>query len=174
MGLAQGPDGSLYISESNKGKIWRVMFKGDKTTFGVKQLAKMKKRAQRTYVKVPDEIKDNLDYGKPEFKGQMIYQTYCRACHQRDGKGDGTRFPPLAQSEWVNGDKEKLISVLLKGMNEPIQVAGKEYSGAMPPFNFLTDSQMADLLNYIRTNFNNKADSVLAEEVNQVRSKPAK
>ena len=27
-GTAQGPDGSLYIVESNKGKIWRVMYKG--------------------------------------------------------------------------------------------------------------------------------------------------
>ena len=27
MGLAEGPDGSLYISESNKGKIWRVMYR---------------------------------------------------------------------------------------------------------------------------------------------------
>ena len=29
-GVAQAPDGSLYISESNKGKIWRVMYKGTK------------------------------------------------------------------------------------------------------------------------------------------------
>jgi glucose/arabinose dehydrogenase len=27
-GLAQGPDGSLYIGESNKGKIWRVIYQG--------------------------------------------------------------------------------------------------------------------------------------------------
>jgi glucose/arabinose dehydrogenase len=27
-GVAQGPDGSLYIGESNKGKIWRVMYRG--------------------------------------------------------------------------------------------------------------------------------------------------
>jgi glucose/arabinose dehydrogenase len=27
-GVAQGPDGSLYISEDVKGKIWRVMYKG--------------------------------------------------------------------------------------------------------------------------------------------------
>ena len=33
MGLAEGPDGSLYISESNKGKIWRVMYKGQKENF---------------------------------------------------------------------------------------------------------------------------------------------
>lgn len=28
MGLAQGPDGSLYISDSKKGKIWRIIYKG--------------------------------------------------------------------------------------------------------------------------------------------------
>ncbi|HYJ94550.1 MAG TPA: hypothetical protein VEV86_08015, partial [Vicinamibacterales bacterium] len=27
-GVAQAPDGSLYISESQKGKIWRVMYTG--------------------------------------------------------------------------------------------------------------------------------------------------
>jgi glucose/arabinose dehydrogenase len=29
MGIAQGPDGSLYITDSNKGKIWRVFNSGD-------------------------------------------------------------------------------------------------------------------------------------------------
>jgi glucose/arabinose dehydrogenase len=27
-GVAQGPDGSLYIGESQKGKIWRVLYTG--------------------------------------------------------------------------------------------------------------------------------------------------
>jgi glucose/arabinose dehydrogenase len=27
-GVAQGPDGSLYIAESQKGRIWRVIYKG--------------------------------------------------------------------------------------------------------------------------------------------------
>ncbi len=31
MGLSIGPDGSVYISESNQGKIWRIMYKGDKS-----------------------------------------------------------------------------------------------------------------------------------------------
>ena len=26
-GVAQAPDGSLFIADSNKGKIWRVMYK---------------------------------------------------------------------------------------------------------------------------------------------------
>ena len=29
-GIAQGPDGSLYISDSQKGRIWRVLYRGEK------------------------------------------------------------------------------------------------------------------------------------------------
>ena len=61
MGLAQGPDGSLYISESKKGKIWRVFFSGNKINFGEKELEKMIKREERSYTKIPEEIKDKLE-----------------------------------------------------------------------------------------------------------------
>ena len=30
-GLAQGPDGTLYITDSQKGKIWRVVYAGTET-----------------------------------------------------------------------------------------------------------------------------------------------
>src|SRR5690606_14449301 len=43
MGISMGPDGSLYISDSVKGKIWRIMFKGNKSNFGEAQLAEMDK-----------------------------------------------------------------------------------------------------------------------------------
>jgi len=58
MGLAEGPDGSLYISESKKGKIWRVIFTGDTTQFGATQLAEMEKRKTKSYVRTPDEKTD--------------------------------------------------------------------------------------------------------------------
>ena len=61
MGLAQGPDGSLYISESKKGKIWRVIFKGDKDTFGSEELGNMIRRDERSYTKLPDEINDRIE-----------------------------------------------------------------------------------------------------------------
>ncbi len=60
MGLAEGPDGSLYVSESKKGKIWRIMFKGDRTKFGDQELAAMEKRKERSYLRTPDEKKDLL------------------------------------------------------------------------------------------------------------------
>ena len=58
MGLAQGPDGSLYISESKKGKIWRVLFDGNKSDFGDKNLEKMKLRIHLPHIKTPEEFTD--------------------------------------------------------------------------------------------------------------------
>jgi glucose/arabinose dehydrogenase len=58
MGLAEGPDGSLYISESKQGKIWRVIFEGDTTKFGEPQLEAMEERKSRSYIKMPVENTD--------------------------------------------------------------------------------------------------------------------
>ena len=27
MGLAQGPDGSIYVSDSEEGRVWRIVYK---------------------------------------------------------------------------------------------------------------------------------------------------
>jgi glucose/arabinose dehydrogenase len=58
MGLAEGPDGSLYVVDSKKGKIWRIVFKGDKTAFGNAQLKYMEGLKTKSYLRVPDEKGD--------------------------------------------------------------------------------------------------------------------
>ena len=168
MGLAEGPDGSLYISDSQKGKIWRIMFKGDKTKFGDEQLAGMEKEKMSMHIRNPDEVADNLQK-EALTGGEKIYQTYCGACHLKDGKGDGSRFPPLDNSEYVVGDKTRLINILLNGMQQPITVKGKQYSGLMPSHRFLTDNDMALVLTYIRQNFNNNSSEVSSAEVEKER-----
>jgi glucose/arabinose dehydrogenase len=60
MGLSEGSDGSLYLSESKQGKIWRVTFKGDPKEFGVEHLSEMEKRKSRPHLKTPDKILDDL------------------------------------------------------------------------------------------------------------------
>lgn len=55
MGLSQGKDGSLYISESKQGKIWRINFNGDREMFGDKELEKMEKRKSRPHLKTPEK-----------------------------------------------------------------------------------------------------------------------
>jgi glucose/arabinose dehydrogenase len=169
MGIAMGPDGSLYITESVKGKIWRIMYKGDRNKFGKAQLAAMEKRKQRTNIKQPDIVKDNLDK-KILAAGEKAYKLYCGACHQGDGKGDGSRFPPLAGSERVIGDKRKLIEVILNGMSGPLTVKGIDYNGVMPAHDFLKNEEIAQILTYIRSSFGNKASSVGVGEVLKVKS----
>ncbi len=169
MGLAIGPDGSLYIIESNQGKIWRVMYKGDKDRFGEAELASMEERKSRSYIKTPDEMLDNLGHGD-ELSGSILYNTYCAACHQRNGRGDNNLFPPLAGADWVTGDADRLIDIVLNGVQGDIMVNGKSYNGLMPPNNHLDDHAIASILTYIRTNFGNKAAPVNALQVSKIRN----
>lgn len=173
MGLAAGPDGSLYISESNKGKIWRVMYKGDKDQFGEVQLASMEQRKSRSYIKTPHEVDDNLHQGD-RLEGSILYNTYCARCHQRNGQGDNNRFPPLAGSEWVTGDETRLINTVLHGLQGEIKVNGKSYNGLMPQNSHLDDHAIASVLTYIRARFGNNAPPVDELKVRKVRKDAAK
>ncbi len=168
MGLAMGPDGSLYVSDSRKGKIWRIMYKGERKKFGSKELAAMEKRKTLSNIRTPGEEKDNL-YKAKALPGAQVYDIYCASCHQNNGKGDGSRFPPLDSSEWVNGNKKRLIGVVLNGLNRPIEVKGKPYNNVMPQYSFLKDDELAQVLTFIRQNFTNSASSITANEVAEVR-----
>lgn len=174
MGLAEGPEGSLYVSDTEKGKIWRIMYTGDKKVFGTAQLAAMEKRKMTaSNIKTPDEVKDNLFKDLPATSA--VYSTYCVACHQNDGKGDGNRFPPLAQSEWVNYDNVRLIRVVLNGLKGPVQVKGLPYNEVMPGHgSFLSDDQVAEVLTYIKSNFNNLPEIVTPAQVSAVRKMTSK
>ena len=58
MGLAEGPDGSLYISDSKKGKIWRVLYTADPLSFSDENLKEMELRKYLPHIKTPIEFKD--------------------------------------------------------------------------------------------------------------------
>ncbi|RYF47051.1 MAG: cytochrome c [Cytophagaceae bacterium] len=102
--------------------------------------------------------------------GLAIYKQYCLTCHQVDGGGVPNMNPPLRGTDWVNGDKARLIGVLLKGLKDA-EVEGEPYDNVMPAHDFLTDQQIADLLTFIRSNFGNKATAISAQEVKEQRSK---
>ena len=171
MGLAEGPDGSLYVSDSVKGRIWKVTYRGKRDRFAAPQLSAMAARKlQQQHIRQPDEQKDILG-GEIHAAGGQLYQTYCGACHQGDGKGDGARFPPLTGRSWVSGNKQRLISVVLFGLSGEIQVDGKGYNDVMPANGFLSDDQVAQVLTYIRQNFGNLEQGVSAAEVADRRAK---
>lgn len=171
VGLAQGPDGSIYVSESVNGRIWRITYQGDRRTFSAKALRGMAERKRtQMHIRQPHPVNDVLAK-ETLAAGAKTYQTYCAVCHQRDGKGDGARFPPVAQTNWVSGNKARLISIVLFGLSGEIQVEGVGYNDVMPAHGFLTDEQVADLLTYLRQNFGNFGNGVTKEEVAEGRAK---
>lgn len=169
MGISIGPKGALYLSDTEEGKVWKVSFKGDKLTYGKEKLAKMEKRKELSHIRAPHVLNDNL-MKENLTEGQRLYYTYCSACHQEDGEGAGGRFPTLVGTDWVIGDKSKLIKVVLKGLEGSILVNGESYSGLMPQHSFLKDEDISVILTYIRSSFGNDASAVGVEEVKQVRS----
>ncbi len=102
--------------------------------------------------------------------GQAIYEALCLNCHQAAGQGLTGVYPPLAQSEWVSGDPQPLIKLVMHGLAGPTKVLGKDYGLVpMPPMG-LDDQQLADVLTYVRGAFGNKASPVKVEDVKAVRA----
>jgi mono/diheme cytochrome c family protein len=107
----------------------------------------------------------------PTDAGKKVYIKYCMVCHQADGAGVPGLNPPLGKTDWVNGDKKRLINVVLKGLEDEIEVNGEVYANPMPAQPQLTDQEVADVLTYIRKSFGNKASAVTPAEVKAVRGK---
>jgi cytochrome c oxidase cbb3-type subunit 2 len=98
----------------------------------------------------------------------------CVTCHQPTGMGIPVAFPPLAGSDWVKGDKERLIKISLYGLMGEIEVNGVKFNGAMPPPGIppgaLNDQQIADVLTFVRNSWGNSASAVSPSEVAAVRA----
>ena len=106
--------------------------------------------------------------------GAQIYAAQCVACHQATGLGLPGVFPPLAQSEWVNGKDEAMAKILLHGITGSLTVAGKPFNGAMPAFkDKLSDAEIAAVLTHVRSNFGNSAGKVEEATVKAARTASA-
>jgi mono/diheme cytochrome c family protein len=72
----------------------------------------------------------------------------------------------------VLGNEARLIKIVLKGLQGPIEVQGKKYPGQVPmtPFGgMLKDEEVAAVLTYVRNSFGNKAPAITPEKVTAVR-----
>lgn len=102
--------------------------------------------------------------------GKTVYTGTCLPCHMADGGGVPNMNPPLTATTYVLGDKDKLISIVLKGFSEDVEINGQTYSNVMPSQAHLTDAQIADVLTYVRNSFGNKASAVTLAEVKTARA----
>lgn len=99
----------------------------------------------------------------------------CYTCHQPTGLGLPGVYPPLAGSEWAQGPADRVIRIVLYGLQGPITVEGKTFGAAVMPsfagtgYNW-SDEKIADVLTFVRQEWGNKAPPITAEEVAKVHA----
>jgi mono/diheme cytochrome c family protein len=77
--------------------------------------------------------------------GAELFSNVCAACHQPDAKGavGAAAYPPLANDRKLVSS-EFVLTVLLRGLK------------GMPPVGeMMSDAQVADVANFVRTHFGN-------------------
>ncbi|MBN8538574.1 MAG: nitrite reductase, copper-containing [Deltaproteobacteria bacterium] len=156
----------------NKGSlgIMKAIGAEDKTIFSGKTadnvylpeggaIQQVKEKEEPTTAKT---LEDRISMGK------NVYTQNCAACHQPDGKGVSGAFPPLAGSDYLKNDVNKVISVVKKGLSGSIKVNGDKYDGVMPSLS-LSDEDIANVLTYVYHSWGNSKKTILPKQVSSVK-----
>jgi mono/diheme cytochrome c family protein len=104
--------------------------------------------------------------------GQGVYEKYCDECHLSSGRGGFRKAPPVAGSPVVQaGSAASLVNVILFGATPaPGLPASLDVWESMRGFrDKLTDSEVSDLANFLRSSWDNRGDSVSAKFVAEQR-----
>ncbi len=102
--------------------------------------------------------------------GAEVYAKNCSACHQMDGKGVGTVFPPLVDSDYLMEDPNRAIHNILFGLSGEITVNNQKYNGLMTPIR-MSDDEIIAVVNYVLTDFNQSKHRITKEDILKVRNK---
>jgi mono/diheme cytochrome c family protein len=105
------------------------------------------------------------DNGKEEsiHRGEEVYIYYCQKCHMPDGKGVENLYPPLAGSDYLFNNINQSIKIVMLGSDTDIVVLGKTHDMDMDPV-YLSDKEIADVMNYILNSWGNTYDGIITEE----------
>jgi mono/diheme cytochrome c family protein len=100
-------------------------------------------------------------------RGKLIYEDFCVVCHMSAGEGVPGAFPPLAGSDYLLQKREASIHAIKYGQQGELVVNGVTYNNIMTPL-YLSDEEVADVMNYISNSWGNMAEFVSIEEVQAV------
>ncbi|MFP4622288.1 MAG: c-type cytochrome [Bacteroidales bacterium] len=116
----------------------------------------------------PGDMKPNAEFAGDSL-GERVYEKHCLTCHQKDGSGVPSMYPPIVNNPRVKGGKERLTKIIIEGQTGKIEVHGRYYNGVMPPFRDLSNREVAAVLTYMRKGFENDTTAVTVQEVKAVR-----
>ncbi|WP_297798305.1 c-type cytochrome [uncultured Eudoraea sp.] len=103
-------------------------------------------------------------------EGKKVYRQVCLTCHQANGGGVPGLNPPLIKTDYVLGDKNTLLEIIIKGSEAQLEGNKSEYANVMQGYGMLGDEEIANVASYIRNSFGNKAEPITASEVAAYRS----
>ena len=115
-------------------------------------------------------VADALWNGDDSKRGAAVYIDNCAACHRTDGHGYARVFPALAGNPVLQSeDSTSLIHIVLKGGTLPATHTAPS-TFTMPAFDWrLSDQEVADVVNFIRTSWGNRGADVNASDVKSMR-----
>lgn len=132
-------------------------------------------------VAMADYVKSLADHGvtKPKpidaanpqmINGKKVFIDNCIACHVINGEGISSMIPAFKGNGTIQGQSsESMTHILLNGSKGAI-TRFNPTGAAMPAFAWkLTDTQIADVLTYIRNEWGNAAQAVSPKEVKEMR-----
>jgi len=170
-GLAVGPDGSLYVSDDIRGRIYKIVYRGEPEGSGAKITpcpsltapagSPVDVAAQPPEGTHPDAgaVANNLPvpkgatremvaFGDSIFHGQ-VGGAACTGCH--GDNGEGTPLAPALAGKnkkwlWSDGSYSGIAKTIREGVPQP-----KEYRSPMPPMGgaLLTPDQVSALAAYV-------------------------
>lgn len=162
-GICVSPDGDVFVSTGNRDWTRVEGFPQEKDDRIIKLSVS---DGTATTVAVAQSA-SQLTSGGPT-PGQVIYKSYCVSCHKSDGAGLAGDFPALTNSSRVRGDVDELIRIVLNGQNTGA------YPADMPGFEFLSDDQVARVVEYVRQTFGQEEGNVTLAQVSRLRERAAK
>jgi mono/diheme cytochrome c family protein len=105
--------------------------------------------------------------------GKQLYEKNCADCHGHQGEGHEPAAPRLAGNRAVTMRAAiNPIRMILFGGYSP-GTAGNPRPFGMPPYSLtLSDEEIAELLDYVRTSWGNSAEPIFGEAVSANRGNP--
>jgi glucose/arabinose dehydrogenase/cytochrome c5 len=153
-GLAVGPDGALYVTDDQNGRVWRITYVGADPAAKLQTVSAVSPpvgKAAGAAPQPPEGTHKNAGtagLGEQVFTGQ-VGGAACAGCHGSDGKGTPLG-PDLTAGKWTwsDGSVAGIQKTISTGVPNP-----KNYRGPMPAMGGgqLSPEQLAAVAAYVHS-----------------------
>ncbi|UII21747.1 c-type cytochrome [Fulvivirga ligni] len=111
---------------------------------------------------------DDLKLNQYIYAGKDLYIQHCSNCHQPEGQGLASLYPPLSGSDFLDGKMRELPCIIKNGLEGEITVNGKSFNQVMPANTRLTDLEIAEITTYIYNSWGRSEGILNVMEVNKI------